>query len=106
MQRILRLLLACLLLPAMLLAGCSSSPSQESSGQYLDDTVISTKVRAALVAERARNATEISVETFKGVVQLSGFVSSQEAIDKAVATARGVTGVRSVKNALALKSAQ
>jgi hyperosmotically inducible protein len=84
-------------------AGCSSSPTKESAGQYIDDTVISTKVRAALLDDPVTKVTEINVETFKGVVQLSGFVSSPEAINKAVDLARNIGGVKAVTNEMRLK---
>lgn len=83
--------------------GCASTEKQEGTGQYIDDTVITTKVKAALVQDPITKATEINVETFKGVVQLSGFVSSQAAINKAIELARGVDGVKSVKNSMRVK---
>ncbi|MEW5944402.1 MAG: BON domain-containing protein [Pseudomonadota bacterium] len=85
------------------LLGCASTPKQEGTGEYLDDTVITTKVKAAIFGESSLKSAEINVETFKGVVQLSGFVSSQAAIDKAVEIARSVKGVKSVKNAMVVK---
>ncbi len=83
--------------------GCASTPKHEGTGEYLDDSVITTKVKAALVDEPSLKSTEINVETFKGVVQLSGFVSSRAEISKAVEVARGVAGVKSVKNSMRLK---
>lgn len=83
--------------------GCESTPKQEGAGEYVDDSVITTKVKAALINDPVTKATEINVETFKGVVQLSGFVSSQAAINRAVDLARGVSGVKSVKNDMRLK---
>lgn len=83
--------------------GCTATPKQESTGEYIDDTLITTKVKAAIIDEPTLKATEINVETFKGVVQLSGFVNSQADINKAVAVARGVKGVKSVKNDMRLK---
>lgn len=79
-------------------AGCASTPTQEGTGEYVDDAVITTKVKAAIFNESTLKSTEIKVETFKGFVQLSGFVSSRAEIDKAIELARGVKGVRSVKN--------
>jgi len=84
-------------------AGCESTPKQEGTGEYIDDSVITTKVKTALVNDPVTKATEINVETFKGVVQLSGFVSSQAAINRAVELARGVSGVKSVRNDMRLK---
>lgn len=78
--------------------GCASTSTQESTGEYLDDSVITTRVKAAIFHEATLKSAEINVETFKGVVQLSGFVNSQSDIDKAVEIARGVKGVTSVRN--------
>jgi osmotically-inducible protein OsmY len=83
--------------------GCASTPTQEGTGEYVDDSVITTKVKAAIFNEPTLKSTEINVETFKGVVQLSGFVSSQSNINKAVEVARSVKGVTSVKNGMRLK---
>lgn len=80
------------------LVACAPTAKREGTGEYIDDAVITTKVKAALAGDPAVKATEVNVETFKGAVQLSGFVSSQEAIRKAVELARGVAGVRGVKN--------
>ena len=85
------------------LFGCASTPKQEGTGEYLDDSVVTTKVKAALFSESSLKSTEITVETFKGIVQLSGFVSSQANINKAVEVARGVQGVKAVKNDMRLK---
>lgn len=85
------------------LIGCGSTRTQESTGQYIDDTTITTKVKAAIFEEPTLKSAEISVETFKGQVQLSGFVRSKDNIDKAVDVAKGVTGVKSVKNDMRLK---
>jgi hyperosmotically inducible protein len=83
--------------------GCASTAKTEGTGQYLDDSVITTKVKAAILEEKTLKVTEINVETFKGVVQLSGFVSSQAAADKAVVVATGIAGVTSVKNDMRVK---
>ena len=83
--------------------GCASTPQKEGTGEYIDDTAITTKVKAAILNEPGLKSAEINVETFKGVVQLSGFVSSRADIDKAVAVTRGVSGVKSVKNDMRLK---
>ena len=83
--------------------GCASTSKQEGTGEYVDDTVITTKVKAAIFNEPTLKSAEINVETFKGVVQLSGFVSTQANIYKAVEVARGVSGVTSVKNDMRLK---
>lgn len=83
--------------------GCASTSKQAGAGEYIDDTVITTKVKAAIFDEPTLKVAEINVETFKGVVQLSGFVSSQADIGKAVQIARGVGGVKSVKNDMRVK---
>ncbi len=85
------------------LAGCASTAKQESTGQYMDDTGITTRVKAAIFNDPMLKSTEINVETFKGRVQLSGFVSSRAAIDRAVQVAQGVSGVSSVGNDMRLK---
>jgi osmotically-inducible protein OsmY len=91
-----------ILFVAMVL-GCASTAKQEGTGEYVDDTVITTKVKAAILDEPTLKSAEINVETFKGVVQLSGFVSSQAAENKAIEVARTVGGVKSVKNDMSLK---
>jgi osmotically-inducible protein OsmY len=78
--------------------GCASTAKQEGTGEYVDDTVITGKVKAAIFNEPTLKSAEINVETFKGVVQLSGFVSSPAAERTAVAVAGKVGGVKSVKN--------
>ncbi len=83
--------------------GCASTAKSESTGQYVDDTVITGKVKSAILAEPTLKSAEINVETFKGVVQLSGFVSSQANVSTAVKTAENVNGVKSVKNDMRLK---
>lgn len=84
-------------------AGCASTPKSEGTGEYVDDTVITTKVKAEIFNEASLKSREINVETFKGVVQLSGFVSSQADSNKAVEVARNVKGVKSVKNDMRIK---
>ena len=82
---------------------CDSTSKQESTGEYVDDSVITTKVKALLAEDDFLKSFQISVETYKGSVQLSGFVDSQKAVDKAGEIARGVKGVKSVKNNLNVK---
>lgn len=84
--------------------GCASTSKKEGTGEYMDDSVITTKVKAAVFNEPSLKSAEINVETFKGVVQLSGFVNSQEDINKAIAVAGRVSGVKSVKNDMRLKA--
>jgi osmotically-inducible protein OsmY len=82
---------------------CESKPKQESAGEYLDDSVITTEVKSLLAADDFLKSFQVGVETFKGTVQLSGFVDSQAAVDKASEIARSVKGVTSVKNDLVVK---
>jgi len=86
-----------------LLVGCASTEKQSGTGEYIDDTVITAKVKAAIFNDPDLKSMEINVETFKGVVQLSGFVNSQADINRAVRLARDVGGVESVKNDMQLK---
>ena len=84
-------------------AGCASTPKQEGTGEYIDDSVITTTVKAAILNEPTLKSAEINVETFKGIVQLSGFVTSRADMNKAVEVARSVKGVTSVKSDMRLK---
>ena len=99
-KRIATILFSFLLLA---MAGCASTSKSEGTGEYVDDTVITTKVKAEIFNEPSLKSREINVETFKGVVQLSGFVSSQADSNKAVEVARSVKGVKSVKNDMRIK---
>ena len=85
------------------LAGCAGSDTRSSTGEYLDDTAITTRVKAAILNDGDLRSSEINVETFRNVVQLSGFVSSQAEIDAAVNLARSVSGVESVQNNMQLR---
>jgi osmotically-inducible protein OsmY len=96
-------LLALPLMAVLSISGCASTSSQSGTGEYIDDSVITAKVKAAILNEETLKVAEINVETFKGVVQLSGFVSSQADIDRAVVVTRGVAGVKSVKNDMRVK---
>ncbi len=87
----------------MSMVGCASTANKEGTGEYVDDSVITTKVIAAIFDDPDLKSAEINVETFKGVVQLSGFVKAKDSINKAGTVARGVKGVTSVKNDLRLK---
>jgi osmotically-inducible protein OsmY len=94
------------LLVLMLMAtfvACASTSTHESTGEYVDDSVITTKVKSLIAADDFLKSFQISVETYKGIVQLSGFVNSQNLVDKAGQIARSVKGVRSVKNNLIVK---
>ena len=92
----------CILLVTAFL-GCASTQKREGTGEYLDDSAITTKVKAAIFDDPSLKVLQINVETFKGEVQLSGFVDSAQYIRRAGEVARGVTGVRSVKNDLIVK---
>lgn len=96
------------LLVSALLAtvACAPTATRESAGEYVDDAAITTKVKTALLKEPGVKATAINVETFRGIVQLSGFVDSQDMANRAVAAASRVSGVRSVKNDMRLKTAR
>jgi len=85
------------------LVACASTSKQEGAGEYVDDSVITTKVKSLLANDDFLKSFQISVETYKGTVQLSGFVDSQKAVDKAGEIASGVKGVKSVKNNLNVK---
>lgn len=91
------------MLGALQLTGCASSPSERSTGQVIDDSALTTRVKSALAVDAGvATAANIDVTTYRGVVQLSGFVDSQAAADRAVAIAKGVSGVQSVQNDLRL----
>ena len=83
--------------------GCASTSRSEGTGEYVDDTVITAKVKTAILGESTLKSSEINVETFKGVVQLSGFVNSQSDVNRAVVVAKNVNGVKSVKNDMRVK---
>ena len=112
LQRMLMVLLCAGIVAAF--SGCASTESgkatgggvekkHQSTGEYIDDAAITTKVKAALAADPLTKATQVNVETYQGVVQLSGFVDNQEMVSKAAEIAKGVEGVKSVKNNLAVK---
>jgi osmotically-inducible protein OsmY len=94
-----------LILPLVLMSivGCASTRTHESTGEYVDDNMLTLKVKTAILGDEALKSSEINVETFKGVVQLSGFVNSQSDINHAVVVAKGVNGVTGVKNDMQLK---
>ncbi|MBU5614688.1 BON domain-containing protein [Geomonas azotofigens] len=101
LQRILRLLVCAVLVTTSF--GCASTRTHESPGEYVDNTVITTKVKAAILNESSLKTMQISVKTYKDEVQLSGFVDSAESVAKAGEIARRVPGVGSVKNNLLVK---
>jgi osmotically-inducible protein OsmY len=85
------------------MTGCAATSKSAGTGEYVDDTVITAKVKTAIFEQPGLKSAEINVETFKGVVQLSGFVSSQDNVNTAVRVARNVGGVTSVKNDMRVK---
>jgi len=97
------LLLAGALALGSVAGGCAGSPTKDSTGQYVDDTTITTKVKSALLGDDSVKSFEISVETFKGVVQLSGFVDTADQKSAAEHDAMAVAGVKDVKNNLTIK---
>jgi osmotically-inducible protein OsmY len=99
--KLISVLFAAVAMTAM--AGCASTAKQESTGQYIDDTTITTKVKTAIFNDASLKSKEINVETFKGSVQLSGFVADASDINRAVAVAQKVSGVTAVKNDMRVK---
>ena len=99
-QRFTAILLAA---AALSLTACAPTAHQQGTGEYIDDAVITSKVKAAFAADPTVKATEVQVETFKGTVQLSGFVESRESAQKAVQLARDVKGVKEVRNNTVIK---
>ncbi len=88
---------------AVTIAGCAGGTTHESTGEFLDDSVLTTKVKTSILGDSRLKLLQINVETFKGVVQLSGFVDSANAAARAVELARTVKGVKSVNNSLIVK---
>jgi len=99
------IVICCLVFPMLITAlmACASTRTHQSAGEYVDDSVITTKIKSQLAGDDFFKSFQISVESYKGTVQLSGFVNSQAAVDKAGQIARGVQGVKSVKNNLIVK---
>lgn len=88
------------------LSACSPTPTRSSAGEYIDDTTITTRVKLALANDPSVKASQVNVETYRGVVQLSGFVDSEANIKRAAEVARAVPGVQSVRNDLRIKPAR
>jgi osmotically-inducible protein OsmY len=95
----------CLVLLMMIatFVACASTRTHESAGEYVDDSVITTKVKSLLAQDDFLKSFQIGVETYQGIVQLSGFVNNQKAVDKAVEIVRSVKGIKSIKNNLIVK---
>ncbi|NNM58746.1 MAG: BON domain-containing protein [Legionellales bacterium] len=103
-NRLTKLIITALLSTSVLaLTGCASSTTTESTGQYLDDSVLTTKVKSSLIAEKNIHAGNVTVTTFKGIVQLSGFVNTPNEVLKAGEVASKVPGVVKVENDLIVK---
>jgi osmotically-inducible protein OsmY len=99
-----RILTAVLVAGALFnIVGCAETPTRESTGQYSDDVVLSTRVRTALFQDSTLKSSTIAVNTFKGEVQLSGFADSPAQAEKAVGIAKAIPGVVSVKNDMRIK---
>ena len=101
LKLILRLLICLVLVVSV--AGCAGGKRYESTGEYLDDSAITTKVKASILGDSKLKTLQISVETFKGIVQLSGFVDSSDHSTRAAELARTVKGVKMVNNSLIVK---
>ena len=101
-----KLSMVCLTILILFAFGCASTPTQEGTGEYVDDTAITAKVKTAILQEPSLKSAEINVETFKGVVQLSGFVKSRAEIGTAGEVARKVAGVKAVRNDIRIKGQQ
>jgi hyperosmotically inducible protein len=101
-QKLSALLLAAVMSSTMIV-GCSSTPTQQSTGQAIDDGVVTAKVKAKLIEDPVTKAHQISVETFKGNVQLSGFVETEQARSRALQLARDTAGVKNVRDALEVR---
>lgn len=100
-SRIAQIMIAASVVTTMV--ACAPTQNREGTGEYIDDSVITAKVKAAFINDPAVKATEINVETFKGEVQLSGFVAQPADAQRAADLARGVKGVKSVKNDVRVK---
>jgi len=98
---VIRFLVVLMMITAFM--ACASTPTTSGTGEYVDDSVITSKVKSAFLTAEDLKSFDIGVETFKGTVQLSGFVKSQQQVDKAGQIARGVKGVKGVKNDLIVK---
>jgi osmotically-inducible protein OsmY len=102
-SRKLSVLLLAATLGSTMMIGCSSTPQQQSTGQAIDDGVVTAKVKAKLIEDPVTKAHQINVETFKGSVQLSGFVETEQARNRALQLAKDTAGVKNVKDALEVR---
>jgi hyperosmotically inducible periplasmic protein len=90
-------------LGTVFVSGCSSTSTRESTGEYIDSSALTAKVKSALISDETVRARDVEVETFRGIVQLSGFVDSEAQKERATAVAQSIQGVREVKNNLIVK---
>ena len=86
-------------------SGCAGTPTRKSTGEFLDDATITTRVKSAFATDPGVKAMDVKVDTFKGTVQLNGFVNTAEEKSRAEQIARGVQGVTNVQNNLSVKTA-
>lgn len=103
LHRIMKFLACFVLITSIMAVGCAATQKHESTGQYIDDSVITTKVKAAIFEESTLKTLQINVKTYNGVVQLSGFVDTAQSVTKAGEVAGRVEGVKEVKNDLVVK---
>lgn len=96
-------LLVAAMLGTSLIAACSSTPTQQSAGEAIDDGVVTARVKAKLIEDPVTKAHQINVDTFKGTVQLSGFVEDEQARARALQLARDVDGVKQVKDGMQVR---
>ncbi|NTV11665.1 MAG: BON domain-containing protein [Zoogloea sp.] len=88
------------------ITACTPQASRESAGEYVDDATVTARVKTALAQTPNVSVAEVNVETYRGVVQLSGFIDSDDMAQRAIAAAKNVPGVRSVKNDMRIKPAR
>ena len=101
-----RALLIAAILSSTAMAGCTSTATKQSVGEVVDDGVVTAKLEAKLIDDPVTKAYQINVDTFKGTVQLSGFVDSAEARSRAAQLAKDTDGVKDVKNSLQIRKAE
>ena len=101
-----RALLIAAVMGSTAMAGCTSTATKQSAGEVVDDGVVTAKIKAKLIDDPVTKAHQINVDTFKGTVQLSGFVDSTEARSRASQLAKGTDGVKEVKNSLQIRKSE
>ncbi|MFI3122912.1 MAG: BON domain-containing protein [Methylococcales bacterium] len=85
------------------IVGCAENAKHESTGEYFDDTILTTKIKSTFLGDSRLKMLDINVKSYKGTVQLSGFIDSQKEADRAVQLARTIKGVKAVNNSLIIK---